>query len=298
MELDFRQLEVFCKVVELKSFSMAAAAVHLAQASVSERIANLETQVGCRLLDRLGKTTVATAAGRTLYDHALELLRRRDQAILEMQNIVGVKRGTVRIGCSSVPGEDILPPLLVRFRQEEPDIVPHVTVADTEQVLRLVEAGDVEVGFVGAPTPSRNIESVRLWSDELMVVVPAGHRWAGRKSVTPAELAGEPLVRREGGSGTYRLLEERWRKAGGKAELNVAAVLGSLNAVKHAVRSGLGVTVMSSRSVGADVKAGQLVTLRIRGVRLKRDIFFVRDSRRELSPLARAFGDFVRAEAS
>jgi len=239
---------------------------------------------------------VPTAAGRTLYGHAVELLRRRDRAVLEMQNLVGVKRGALHIGCSSVPGEDILPPLLVRFRQKEPEIVPHVTVADTAQVVRLVESGDVEVGFVGAATRSRNIESQRLWSDELVVVVPADHRWAGRKSVSPADLAGEPLVRREGGSGTYRLLEERWRKAGGTTALNVAAVLGSLNAVKHAVRSGLGVTVMSSRSVEADVKAGLLVTLRIRGVRLKRDIFLVRDSRRDLSPLARLFSDFVCGE--
>jgi len=298
MEFDFRQLEVFCRIVEFASFSKAAQAVHLAQASVSERISSLEQQVGCRLLDRLGRTTVPTVAGKALYLHAVELLRRRDQAILEMQNLVGLKRGTVRIGCSSVPGEDILPPLLARFRKKEPEIVPHLIVADTDDVLRLVESGEVELGFVGAPTASANLESVRLWSDELVVAVPPNHPWAGRKSVSPSELAGEPLVRREGGSGTWRLLQERWAKAGGPTELRVAAVLGSLNAVRHAVRCGLGITVLSSRSVESDVRAGLLVTLKIRGMKLKRDIFMVQDSRRERSPLARLFLDFVRLEVT
>jgi DNA-binding transcriptional LysR family regulator len=296
MEFDFRQLEVFCRIVELKSFSKAATAVHLAQASVSERMSTLEQQVGCRLLDRLGRTTVPTAAGKTFYVHAVDLLKRRDQSILEMRNLVGLRCGSVRIGCSSVPGEDILPPVLARFQKEEPEVVPHVVVADTDDVVRLVESGEVELGFVGAPTVSGNLESERLWSDELVVVVPPGHRWAGRKSLSAGDLASEPMVRREGGSGTRRLLEERWEKAGIRSELRVAAVLGSLNAVRHAVRCGLGIAVMSSRSVETDVRTGLLVALKIRNLKLKRDIFLVCDSRRELSPIARLFRDFVRKE--
>ncbi|MGD9040910.1 MAG: LysR family transcriptional regulator, partial [Desulfobacteraceae bacterium] len=115
IDFDLRQLEIFCKVVENGSFSKAADAVYLAQASVSERIANLEKMVGVRLLDRLGREVVPTKAGELLYKHAVLLLDMKRTARLEMEGFLGVKQGEIHMGGSTIPGEYILPKVIGDF---------------------------------------------------------------------------------------------------------------------------------------------------------------------------------------
>ena len=117
IDFDLRQLEVFCKVVELQSFSKAADAVFLAQASVSERIANLEKIIGTRLLDRLGRQVVPTKAGKILYKHGKLLLDMKKTAALELEDFLGIKKGKISIGGSTIPGEYILPGILNDFQK-------------------------------------------------------------------------------------------------------------------------------------------------------------------------------------
>jgi len=103
LDFDLRHLEIFCKVLECRSFSKAALAVFLSQASVSERIATLEDLVGARLFDRMSRQVVPTAAGKLLYRHACLLLDMKKAACNEMQNFLGVKEGTIHIGGSTIP---------------------------------------------------------------------------------------------------------------------------------------------------------------------------------------------------
>jgi len=97
IDFDMRQLEIFCKVVELKSFSKAAEAVFLTQASVSERIAGLESSIGAKLLDRIGRQIEPTRAGKLLYKQAVRLLDLKRTVRLEMEDFLGLKQGDVRI---------------------------------------------------------------------------------------------------------------------------------------------------------------------------------------------------------
>ncbi|MCJ7616265.1 MAG: LysR family transcriptional regulator, partial [Desulfobacterales bacterium] len=118
IDFDLRQLEIFCKVVEHKSFSKAASAVFLAQASVSERISNLEEMIGAKLLDRLGREVVPTRAGILLYKNARLLLDMKRTACLEMEDFIGVKQGEIHIGGSTIPGEYILPKYIEQFNKK------------------------------------------------------------------------------------------------------------------------------------------------------------------------------------
>ena len=120
IDFDLRQLEIFRQVVDLKSFSKAAKAVFLSQASVSERIATLESHVGTRLLDRLGRQVIPTRAGELLYKHAALLLEMKRNALLEMQEFLGVQHGEIRMGGSTIPGEYILPRVIGAFRRRHP----------------------------------------------------------------------------------------------------------------------------------------------------------------------------------
>jgi len=300
MDFDLRQLEAFCKVVELGGFSRGARALNLAQASVSERIANLESAVDARLLDRLGRVVVPTRAGELLYRKAVDLLERKRNVGLEMEAFLGRRKGTVRIGGSTIPGNYILPGIVVEFREEYPGIVVDVTVGDSDRITGMVAEGELELGFVGATGNRPGLEYTRLWDDELVLVVPESHPWSRRERVEMRELPAEPLLLREPGSGTQQSLLAGLEEFldGGTESLNVVCILGSSDAVKEGVKCGLGVAFISSRAVRTEVDAGLLKTVEMEGLRFRRHFHLVNDPRRARSPLCQALVDFVGSRAS
>ena len=145
IDFTFRELEVFCKVVELESFSKAAEAVLLAQASVSERIANLEHKIGARLLDRLGRKVIPTAAGELLHKHATLLLEMKESTQLELEGFLGLEQGAIAMGGSTIPGEYILPAYLGRFRRQYPRLTVNLAIADSATIEKHVLAGKIEL---------------------------------------------------------------------------------------------------------------------------------------------------------
>ncbi len=300
MDFDLRQLEIFCKVVELGSFSKAAEAVFLAQASVSERIANLENTVGTRLLDRLGRQVVPTRAGQLLYGHALKLLELRDHVRLEMEAFLGLRQGEVRIGASTIPGEYILPEVLGRLNAEHPGVSVSLTIGDSADIETRVLEGSLELGVIGSRSTLRSLAQQELWQDELVLAVPAGHPWAGRKAIALEELYQEPFILRELGSGTLKILENRLResrsiKAGA---LKVVARFGTSTAVKEGIKAGLGVSILSRRALGTEIRAGILKTLRVKDLPMFRSFYLIHDQRRAASPLCRLVADFLASAAA
>jgi len=295
VDFDLRQLEIFLKVVELGSFSKAGEAVHLAQASVSERIATLESMVGAKLLDRMGRAVAPTKAGELLCQHAQRLLEIKKTACLEMQDFLGVKQGEIHIGASTIPGEYILPAVIGGFAKQYPLIRVVLTVADSEQIETRVLDGDFEFGIIGRRSPTRKLFSHELWEDDLVLVVPSKHRWATKKEVTAQELADEPFISREMGSGTLSSLEEYLQRAGvkGTRSLRVIAHLGTSTSVKEGVKSGAGVSILSSRAVDTELKAGVLKSLRIKDLPMSRHFYLIRDKRRTISPLCRTLINFL-----
>ena len=291
MDFDLRQLEIFCKVVERESFTRAAADVHLTQASVSERVANLERSIGVRLLDRLGRRVAPTAIGRVLYERAMDLLKTRRDICLELQELLGVERGTLVIGASTIPGECILPGEIARFRERHGSVLVRVLAGDTTEVVQMVADGSVELGFVGSAIGGEALHFEPVWDDELVLAVPAGHRLAGRDSVALRDLGGEPFVLREPGSGTRRTMERAFADAAADAAtaLTVVAELGSTAAVKRAVVNGLGLAFVSRRALELEVEAGLVHGLSVPDLELGRHVFLVRDPRRSTSPLCERF---------
>jgi DNA-binding transcriptional LysR family regulator len=295
IEFDIRQLEIFKKVVDLKSFSRAAEAVHLAQASVSERIATLENIIGAKLLDRLGREVVPTKAGELLYKHALLLLEIKRNAVLELQEFMGIKRGSIQIGGSTIPGEYILPGLLVRFQEIFPLVSVVLSVSDTTEIESRVMDGNLELGVVGSKSVHKNLIRHRLWQDELVIAVPAHHRWAERSEVALKEISQEPFILRETGSATLSIMENYLRSAQteGLDSLNVVARMGTSTAVKEAVKAGLGISILSSRALDTELNAGMLKTVNLKGLKMSRSFYLIRDKRRTASPLARTLFEFL-----
>jgi DNA-binding transcriptional LysR family regulator len=295
IDFDLRQLEVFRKVVDLKSFSKAADAVFLAQASVSERISTLENMVGTRLLDRLGREVVPTKAGELLYKHAVLLLEMKRTASLEMEDFLGVKRGDIRLGGSTIPGEYILPKVIGRFCLEYPSLSVTLTVGDTGDIQSRVLAGHLELGVVGSKGSEQRLIQHELWTDELVLAVPANHRWAAKREIPVDALSEEPFIFRESGSGTFKILDAYLRAAGsaGLNDLRPVACFGTSTAIKEGIKGGLGVSILSSRAIDTELKTGMLKALRIQRLTMHRSFYLIRDKRRIVSPLCQALIDFL-----
>jgi DNA-binding transcriptional LysR family regulator len=296
IDFDLRQLEIFCRVVELKSFSRAADAVFLAQASVSERIANLEKSVGTTLLDRMGRQIVPTKAGELLYKHALRILDMKNTARLEIEKFLGLKQGEIHLGGSTIPGEYILPQMIGSFYEQYPFISVILTVAGTREIEEMVSNGDLELGVVGADDFNKGIESHRILNDELVLVINKNHRWASKKSITADELCQEPFILRENGSGTLKVMEQYFKSCLHKGidDLNVVARLGTSTAIKEVIKVNFGISILSSRAIETEVAAGILKIVKIKDMPpMSRPFYLIRDKRRVASPLCQSMIDFL-----
>jgi DNA-binding transcriptional LysR family regulator len=297
IDFDLRQLEIFCRVVELGSFSKAANAVFLAQASVSERISTLEKMVGAKLLDRLRRQVVPTKAGELLYKHAVSLLSMKEKIRQEMENFLGIRQGEIHMGASTIPGEFILPKVIRDFNEEYPFVSVVLKISDTSEIERRALEGNLELGVIGSKSTHKTLLCQELWKDELVLVVPAQHRLAGKKEVPVTALLEEPFILREIGSGTLRHIERYLGNPHGQP-LQVVARFGSSTAIKEGIKAGLGISILSSRAIETEVKAGILKALKVKALPMARSFYLIRDKRRVLSPLCQAMLDFLLGSTS
>lgn len=292
--MDIRALEVFCRIVELKSFSKAAEAVYLTQPTVSGHIKGLEEFVGVKLLDRLGREVVPTKAGELLYGYAKQVLALRNQAIQALEEYKGSLKGHLVIGGSNIPGEYVLPVILARFKARYPEISITLRIADSRDIARGVLEGTYELGAVGAKFDDGQLVYLKLLEDELVLALPADHAWAAKGAVRLTELSGQQIILREVGSGSRKVLESALQSAGvDPATLSVVAELGSTEAIRQAVKSGAGISVMSLRAIQEDLVRGTLCTIPLEGARLTRDFYLIYHKHRSRSPLCETFIAFL-----
>ncbi len=296
--MDLRQLEIFVKVAEFGSFSKAAEALFLTQPTVSEHIRTLEDELGVRLLDRLGRGAVATKAGELLLGHAKRMLALQREARQAMGSFQGKMSGELQVGASTIPGEYVLPAMIGRFKEKYPDISITLLIGDSQTVIDWVLEGRAELGMVGARLAQRGMEYKELMPDEVVVVVPAAHPWHGRKQVTLEELRAEPLLIRERGSGTRAALEAALAEAGTDfGAFRIVGEMGSTQAIKQAVKAGVGVSLVSKRAVEEECRSGLLSCLRVKDLKVARSFHLATHKDRSRSPLAEAFRAFLEAEA-
>ncbi len=287
-------LETFAAAAELSSFTAAAKALRLSQAAVSQRIAALEMNLGTSLFHRQGGRVLLTDAGRRLHDYTRRILALHREARQEIAHQSIQTTGELSLAASSVPGEHLLPHLLSVLRQRHPQVRVKVSVTDSAAVLRRIERGQAHLGLVGMKGDSSHLDYRCFAFDTLAVIVPSGHVWGRRKQVTLAQLAEQPSIVREAGSGSRRCLEQALGEAGKSLrDLHVALELGSNEAIKEAVLQGLGLAVLSVQAVENELRSGRLHALTIRDVPLRREMFVVWDCRRVLSLPAQMFLDLL-----
>jgi DNA-binding transcriptional LysR family regulator len=294
--MDTRQLAAFCAVVERRSFSHAAEQLGVTQPAVSLQIRSLEKRLGTQLLDRSGRRVEPTEAGNRLYRNAQRLLAMEEQLLAELGTEAGGDlAGRLEIGASTGPGGTVLPVVLAEFQQLNPAVHVALAVSDTQHVVEQVARREVELGVVGASRRHRGVVFEPFFRDEVVLAVPAGHRFAG-KAVTLDELRSEPLVLMQEGAGVRQVIEEELRASGLRLrDLDVRLELGLQESARSAVVSGHGITFISRSAIEADLAAGTVAIGRVEGLEPTREISLVRSVGRAETRVAQEFVAFARS---
>src|SRR6188508_2565825 len=295
--MDTRQLAAFCAVVERRSFSQAAERLGVTQPAVSLQVRALEKRLGTQLLDRSGRRVEPTEAGRRLYRGAQRLLTLEAQVLDELAaEAEGELAGALAIGASTGPAAIVVPELLCEFQAAHPSVRVSLEVHDTRTVVELVAERRLELGIVGAAPRHRGVRYEPFAYDEVVLVCPPGHRFAGR-DVDVHELVSETLVVMQEGAGVRRIVEDELRRLGLRLrDLDVRLELGLQESVRSAVLAGYGVTFISRSAVEPELAAGTLTAARVEGLDAKREISLVRASGRTATRAAEAFVEFARTE--
>ena len=293
--MDTRQLAAFCTVVELKSFSQAAERLGVTQPAVSLQIRSLEERLGQQLLDRSGRRVEPTEAGQRLYRGAQRLLALEQQIVEDVAgDQEGELRGELAIGAATGPGATVVPLLLSEFQQQNPAVRVELTISDTQTVIESVARRELEVGVVGATPRHRSVAYEPFFRDEVVLVCPPDHPFAG-KSIELDDLRDGSLIVMQEGAGVRQVIEDELRKRGTRLkDLDVRLELGLQESVKSAVEAGFGVTFISRAAVESELKTGTLASARVRGLEPVRQISLVRASGRVRTRLAEAFVEFAR----
>lgn len=295
--LDLRQVEVFYYVAKLRSFSRAAEALLLTQPTISGHIKALEESIGLPLFDRLGREVGLTPAGKVLYGYARRLLATKTAAIQALQELQGGLRGELLLGCSSIPGQYVLPALLGPFFRHYPEITILLHITDTMATLERLLRGDLELGVVGAQVPHAQVIYEPFVEDDMVLVVSHDHPWASTTAIPLEALHTQPFIQRERGSGSRLVVEQILAQQGFEAAtLRVVAEMGSTEAIKQGIKAGIGVAIVSRLALTDELQAGTLCTVPIRDVVLRRRFYIIRHKGRTLSPLCRTFMRFLRQQ--
>jgi DNA-binding transcriptional LysR family regulator len=293
--MDTRQLAAFVAVVERRSFSQAAERLGVTQPAVSLQVRALEKRLGTQLLDRSGRRVEPTEAGMRLYRGAPRLLSLEEQLLDEIAGEgEGELTGELRLGASTGPAAIVVPLLLCEFQRQHPPVRVALTVSDTQSIVDQVAARELELGIVGAARRQRAVRFEPFFQDEVILVCPPGHPFAGR-TVTLDELREESLIVMQEGAGVRQIVEDELREVGTRLrDLDVRLELGLQESVRSAVQAGYGVTFISRSAVEPELAAGTLTAARVDGLEATREISLVRAAGRAPTRVADAFVEFAR----
>jgi len=291
MALNLSALRIFAAVADSGGFTKASAVLHLSQPAVSKAVRGLERDLAMPLLERGPRAIRLTEAGTALHTRARELFAVERSAEEELRALRGLEGGRVRIGASTTIATYLLPPLLAAFRARYPGVKLRLVSANTRAIAALVLERRVDVALVEGPVAHARLERRRWRADELVVIVPAGHRLARRRSVPIAALAAEPFIVRERGSGTRDVAEQAFAAEG--IHPPIAMTLASTEAIKQAVAAGLGLAVVSRAAASDQLALGALAALNVSGFEMRRDLTELRLRGRRLGAPARAFAKLL-----
>ncbi len=291
MHLTFRQLEVFEAVATRLSYTKAAESLFLSQPAVSMQIKQLEESVGLDLFEKTGKKIALTAAGYDLHRYARNIFQQLAEAEEVMEALKGVKRGRLNIAVASTVNY-FAPRALAVFSRRYPGVTLKLEVNNRRTLINLLEENEIDLALMGQPP--EEFEAEPFMRNPLVVIAPPEHPLVGQGRISLRRLAEEIFVMREQGSGTRAAMERFFEEQ--NLTLRAGMEMTRNEAIKLAVRAGMGLAVVSRHSLELELETRRLAILDVESFPVERRWFLVHRRGKELSPSARAFQQFLLGE--
>ena len=287
--ISLRQLQVFEAVARQLSFTRAAEELFLTQPTVSMQIKKLESDIGLALTEQIGKKISLTDAGKALHQASRDILNTLSRFEMQVNDQKGLKTGELRIAVVTT-AKYFAPRLLGKFCQRYPGINVFLEVTNREHILERMSRNIDDLYLIGKPPESTDLEFQPYLPNPMVVIAPANHRLAKRKSIPLSEIVPEHFIIREQGSGTRVALEKLFTNAG--YEINVRMELGSNEAIKQGISSGLGISVLSQHTITSG-DLNDLAILDVEGFPVSWQWYVGHPRKKRLSVVAKKFIDFM-----
>lgn len=289
--MTLHQLRIFRAVAHHRSLSRAAEQLHLTQPAVSMQMKDLQEEVRLVLYEVGGRRLRLTEAGELLEQYAERILVLVDEMSVALREL-SEARGVVRVGASSTPGVFLLPEIIAEYERDHPGVRVRFEVANSREIEERIVSGVLDFALTGGPLTCSGVVSEPWGEDELVVIVGAGHPWAGCASVPPERVARERLIAREEGSGTRHFYESALHRLNVLLPPSVEMV--GVEAVKRGVEAGLGIAFISEHSVRRETAEKRLHVVRLEGIRLARPISLIQQARKHFTSAAAGLVEAVR----
>ena len=287
------QLQILEAIARHGSFTRAAEELELTQPTVSQQIKRLTQTIGLPLFEQLGKQIYLTAAGQEVLAASAIISEKFAELEIAIDEIKGLKQGRINL-VASTTAKYFVPRLLGTFRRKHPDIELALHITNQEGVLARLARNQDDLYFTGRPPSDLEIELRPILENPLVVVAPSNHPLAGKTNIALNELATEPFIFREAGSGTRSVVEHFL--AENRVAVDVVIELSSNEAIKQAIAGGLGISVLSQHSLDLETQNGLLTILNVEGFPIQRHWYVIYPTGKQLSVAAQTFLDFSIAQ--
>ena len=289
----FRQLQVFESIARVGSFTGAAKELHLTQPTISVQIKKLTDVVGLPLFEVMGKKVHLTAVGRQLLSTCNNIFQELDNFEMDMADVKGVKEGFLKLaGVTTV--EYFAPRIIGGFCRKYPGIRVSLEVTNRRRVLERLNENLDDLYISGALEEDDSIEDTEFIENPLVILAAPDHPLADKKNIPIKSLVDEQFLMREAGCGTYYVLDKIVGQKG--IQFKSSMELGSNEAIKQAVISGLGISMLSLYALTHELKTGELVILDVEGFPVRDVWHIIYPKGKKLSIVAQAFYDYLLVE--
>lgn len=285
-----RQMRVFAAVARNLSFTRAAQELHLTQPAVSQQVSLLQEEVGMPLFEQIGRKIRLAPAGMELLRYATqitELLREAGETLAAMR---GLKRGELKLGAVST-AKYFAPTLLSAFAPAYPEVTIKFTVANREEIVNLLGANELDLVIMGRPPRELDTTAEPFARHPFVIIASLDHPLARRRRIALKSLARESFIIREQGSGTRASMEHVFRERA--VPFRASMEVSSNETIKQAVMAGMGISFISSHTIGLEIQTKRLAVLDVVGLPIVRDWYVIHLREKILPPIAAAFRGYL-----
>lgn len=297
--MNYEKLKTFLVVAEKKSFSEAAKLLFVTQPTITAQIKALEEELGTKLFERTTKKVEMTQSATILLNYAREIIRLNDTAFKEIMEIEDKVYGELSMGCSFTIGEYILPDFLKRFKEMYPLIQISVDITNSTNIVSNIKDQRIDIGLIETPIEDSAIIVEPFLEDELILIASPSYFSSKGITISVDKLKELPLIIREKGSGTRTVANQYLKQSGiNEEDLNIVMELGSTEAIKSAVESGLGVSIISKSAIKKEQELNLLSAYQVKNISFSRFFYIAYGKNQVLKSTTDLFIEKLNSMAS